>query len=283
MKYGWLTLVLSACFFLSNAAHAMVVAIPCQGCNDAEAQQLARSKGPGTYYLYDFFNEVLRKYEVFIERDLVPGEHTIFVVPLAVESNYATYFSTLVKVRNEFGSLAGIIVPIDLRPGDIGGPEDIDLGQLNAADIIRASKNRSALFHFIQQQQNAVFDRAGLPSNTAVNLVNLLQSLDKVFTSGELLKITIKLTFSDGSLLTLTQTDSMIEVVPGSGFDAEGNAIPDSNSPQFAGEFSFGSDAARDSFVATASIWGIKFEAAALSSRTFVCSWDGKTLTCSPT
>ncbi|MDZ4348697.1 MAG: hypothetical protein U1A22_04090 [Xanthomonadaceae bacterium] len=281
MTFRLAAFVLGACFFLSNAAHAMVIAIPCHGCDDGQAQQLVRSKGAGTYYLYDFLNEVLRKYEVRIERDLVPGENTIFVVPLAVEPNYAAYFSTLVKVRNEFGSLARITVPIDLRPGDIGR-NDIDLGRINAADLIRVGRNRSALFDFISRQQGVLLERSGLPAQTAVDLASLLQSPDKVFTSDELLQITIRLTFSGGSRITLTQTDSDIVVVPGTGIDTDGNQIPDSNSPRFAGEYRFGTDAARDSFVATASIWGIQFPAAT-DSRTLVCSWDGNTLSCSPT
>lgn len=274
---------LAAVFMLTaiaaaSSAQASAVAVPCNACTAVEARQVARNKGLGIHYVYDFLNETLRKYEVYVERDLVPGQYTTFVDELPVEAGNANYFTMLVVAKHDFGTISSIVVPITIAPGDTS-PGGMDLGALNAGDILRSTQNRNALFDFINAQQNAIFSRA-LPSNTSANLVGLLQSLDKVFTQGELLNVTIKLTFSDGSRITLTLGDGgTVTIVPRTAIDKDGNSIPDANVVDFASEFTFSSGGSRDNFVSVAKLWGISFSNPGGSLK-FSCTWDGVTLSC---
>jgi hypothetical protein len=264
----------------ANSAQASAVAVPCNACTSVEASQVARSKGQGIHYVYDFFNETLRKYEVYIERDLIPGQYTTLVDELPVEAGNANYFAMLLAAKRDFGNISSIVVPITVVPGDTS-PGGVDLGTLNAGDILRSSQNRNALFDFILAQQNVIFSRAGLPSNTSENLVGLLKSLDKVFTQGELLNVTLKLTFSDGSRITLTLGDGgTVTIIPRTAIDKDGNSIPDANVVDFAGEFTFSSGSSRDDFVSVARLWGISFSTG--NSLKFSCAWDGVTLSCKP-
>src|SRR3546814_3898288 len=102
-----------------------------------------------------------------------------------------------------------------------------------------------------------LFARSGLPSDVASNLAGLLQSLGKVFTKGELLNVTLKPTFSDGSKITLTLGDGdTVAIVPRSARDPDNNSIPDANVVDFVGVFSFSSAHTRERFVSVASHHG---------------------------
>jgi hypothetical protein len=264
----------------ASSAQAAAVAVPCNACTSSEASQVARGKGAGVHYVYDFNNAVLRKFEVYIERDAVPGQYTTIVEELPVEAGHANYFAMLVSARRDFGQLSSIVVPITIGPGDVS-PRGTDLSGIAATDVLRTGQIRGDLFDFILAQQNLIFSRNGLPSNVAANLVGLLQSLDKVFTQGELLNVTLKVTFSDGSKITLTLGDGgTVAIVPRTAWDRDNNPIPDANVVDFAGAFNFSSSSTRERFVAVAEQYGIVISGPAGDKLSLSCSWDGTTLTC---
>src|SRR3546814_17353026 len=108
----------------------------------------------------------------------------------------------------------------------------------------------------------------------------LLQSLGKVCTKGELLNVTLKPTFSDGSKITLTLGDGdTVAIVPRSARDPDNNSIPDANVVDFVGVFSFSSAHTRERFVSVASHHGIAFVGVSASTLKLSCGWDDNTLT----
>jgi hypothetical protein len=264
----------------ASLAQAAAVAVPCNACTSAEASQVARGKGLGIHYVYDFANAALRKYEVHVERDADSGQYTTRVDELPVEPGHLNYFAKLVNARRDFGRVSRIVVPITIGPGDVS-PAGTDLGGIDATDVLHIGQARNRLSDFILAQQNRIFSRSGLSSDAAEDLVDLLQSYDKVFTQGELLNVTLKVTFSDGSRITLTLGDGgTVAIVPRTARDRDNNAIPDANVADFALTFLFSSDSTRERFVAVAEQQGIVISGPAGDKRALSCSWNGTTLSC---
>lgn len=264
----------------ATSAQASAVALPCNACTSVQASQVARGAGPGIHHVYDFLNETLRKYEVKIERDPITGKYTRVASELPVDTRDAKYFSMLVKANRDFGDISNIVVPITIVQGDVS-PSGRPLGDIGAADVLESGQTRNDLFDFILAKQNEIFARANLPPNTAENLGGLLQSLGKVFTKGELLNVTLKPTFSDGSRITLTLGDGgTVAIVPRTARDPDNNALPDANVVDFVGVFSFSSAHTRERFASVASHHGIAFVGVTASTLKLSCGWDDNTLTC---
>src|SRR3546814_19978292 len=77
----------------ATSAQASAVALTCNACTSAETSQAARGAGPGIQYVYDFLNETMRKYEVYIKRDLELGQYTTVVDELPAEARKANYIT----------------------------------------------------------------------------------------------------------------------------------------------------------------------------------------------
>src|SRR3546814_4067337 len=116
----------------------------------------------------------------------------------------------LVKANRDFGNISNIVVPITIGQGGVSA-RDQPFGNIGAADVLEDGRIRNRLFDFILANQNELFARSGLPSDVASNLAGLLQSLGKVFTKGELLNVTLKPTFSDGSKIRTEEHTSELQ------------------------------------------------------------------------
>ena len=100
----------------------------------------------------------------------------------------------------------------------------------NAYDVVRNTSDRRAVADWLTSDINNLLERAGLPHSTSSNLGGILQALDKIFTSGELLEVTVVVTFEDGSqavyvFSTDGPVDGRAEYLPKQSFDANGNRI----------------------------------------------------------
>ncbi len=274
----WLGLGLS---LLSPVAGASIVALPCPRCSPAQFEQAALQKGIGTHHFYDFTNGVIKKFLVYQERDTVPGSILTFAEEEPVSANYQAYFEKMLQVRRELGDLSKILVDIPVNPGD-------PIAGNNAFDVVRQSAIRNDVSNWLSSGVNNLLQRVGLPNSTVGNLGGLLQALDKIFTSGELLELTVVLTFTDGSQVVYEfsvdgPVDGRAEYVEDTARDANGNRIPElGEGPRLGEIFRLdrvdGNDDAQAflDFMCTQ----VRCSSTHYASLIVTCTWDGHELSC---
>lgn len=207
----------------SPLAIANVDAWPCHGCNEIQFQTAAAARGPGVHHLYDFGSGTLRKFAVTREPDLIPGAVVFLAEPLDIATELKESFARMVQVRRELGDLSKIVVEVVVNPSD---PISNHLGY----DVVVSSGARNDISDWLRSQSNSIFARAGMSISTAGNLGGLLQGLDKIFTQGELLKVTVNITLSDGSRVSFefsrdNTVEGAPEYIPNSARDTNNNSI----------------------------------------------------------
>ncbi|MCG6117622.1 MAG: hypothetical protein MEQ07_05430 [Aquimonas sp.] len=241
-------LVLAGCWLAASSSTVLASSLeahPCNGCNELAFQTAAANRGLGIHYFYDFSSGQLKGYEVHRELDLMPGAIVFFPVEVPVPSEYLDHFDKMVQVRAEFGDLSKITVPVTVGPND-------PVHGVSAYDVVSDSGPRNNVSNWLRSQANVLFERAGASANAAANLGSLLQSLDKIFTNGELLKVQVEVTLSDGSFVVFefsknNTIEGRPQYIAGSARDVNEQDIvePGQNLPNGT-RFSFGVDNSED-------------------------------------
>lgn len=195
-------------------------------------------------YLYSFAARQLRKFEVVyadgggdplkIGEDggsRQAGEDGLSAAKavnwLPVEPHYATYFNDMLAVRDYFARpLSGIPISYQM-PANAVDSRGNPVGTYNGYDLVNTPAFGNNLADYLNERRAEVMGQ-----NVVYGLANklsiLLQSIDKVIADGELLRITITVTFSDGSKMEFTMSaDSNGEAkrTANSGKDSNNNPI----------------------------------------------------------
>lgn len=146
-----------------------------------------------------------------------------------VEPEYQAYFGKLLALRDvTLKPLSAIQVRYQM-PSDATDNRGNNVGGYSAYDVVNSSANNNNMSDYLAQKRADVFGHSDL-STIADKLTNLLQSLDKVFTKGELLQVVIVITFQDGSTMEyVDKGNTTTDRVKGSGRDRNNNSILDAN------------------------------------------------------
>lgn len=244
MNIRWV-LLFSGLFLVGGLAHSSravgVDAWPCEGCSWQQLRSRAAALGEGVHHLYSFQGGTLRRFEVARDPDSQIGSVVFTAEERPVPASLLNYFDKLNQVRGALGDLSKILVELAIGPGS-------PIGDLSAFNIARSGAAQTSVTDMLREDANTHFAQAGLASSTAGNLASLLQGLDKVFTQGELLEVTVVLIFRDGSRAAFRFSGSNLlegfpEYVAGSAEDVNGNRIlePGGQVPNGT-EYQFGTD-----------------------------------------
>jgi|GEM_PF-2753374 len=232
-----------------TAKAGTISADPCYGCTNETAWIAnAQSYGWGaTGYLYSFEGRQIRRFrnsgqiagtdpttasvgDASKAGGTVQSPTQPDVTWLPVDTKYANYFNTMVRVRDLTGTpLSALRINYNLPANAVDSHGNL-IGAYNAYDIVNSSAANNNLEDYLYERRLDVIGRSEL-TNLVNELMNLLQNLDKVVTKGELLKLTIVVVFTDGSEMQFTDTgNGSINRVKGSGRDKKNNSILDANS-----------------------------------------------------
>lgn len=206
------------------------------------------------------------------------------LVQLQVEQRHLNYFNDMVTVRDAVGPLDKVQVAVQMYPGDHTG-DGAPVGTYNGYDMVNSSGSRNDMSDYLNENRQRIIEESlNLPANVVDAVVNLLQNLDTVITGGELLKIEITVTFTDGSVMKFTissENGGRPTRVVGSGIDSNNNDIAESNSVQYIGRYRFGSfPADYDDWLENMRRLGVSITGSGGGSNEVPCNWDGVTLTC---
>jgi len=148
---------------------------------------------------------------------------------LTVESEYQAYFGKLLALRDTvLKPLSAIQVRYEL-PADATDGKGANVGGYSAYDVVNTPSYNLNMSDYLAQKRADVFGNSDL-GYIADKLTNLLQSLDKVFTKGELLQVVVVITFQDGSKMEyVDKGNTTTDRVKGSGRDRNNNPILDTN------------------------------------------------------
>ncbi|MBO9664779.1 hypothetical protein [Dokdonella sp.] len=240
--------------FIFAAAAIGIAAMPAKAdirparC-DCATEQIWENRAKGyaighVGYLYSFAARQLRKFEVVYadgggdplktgeegrsrqaEEDDLSAAKAVNWLP--VESRYATYFNDMLAVRDYFARpLSGIPISYEMPPNAVdarGNP----VGTYNGYDVVNTPAFGNNLADYLNQRRAEIMGQ-NVVYGLANKLAALLQSIDKVIADGELLKVTITVTFSDGSKMEFVMSaDSNGEAkrTTNSGKDSNNNPI----------------------------------------------------------
>jgi hypothetical protein len=287
--------------FASATSAASISAEHCYCTTESAWITAAQSQGWGaTGYLYSFEGRQLRRFrnggQIAGTDPVTSGASAAAksggtvqspinptVTWLPVDAKYEQYFANLLAVRDAVvRPLSAIQVRYEL-PVDATDNRGNRVGDYNAYDVVNNPAHNLNLTDYLAQKRADVFGNSDL-GYIADKLTNLLQALDKVFTKGELLQVTIVVTFPDGSSMEFLDTGTTTIVrVKGSGRDKKNNPILDANTIDGRGSYTIDAGDA-EGFVNNMRNLGVDIPGpgTSMGPRVYSCTWNPTktTLTC---
>jgi hypothetical protein len=198
---------------------------------------------------------------------------------------YQNHFADLVRLHDALGDLSKIGSEVDMEPSAVTNA-GVHVGQYDVYDLVNNAAGPNNLSDFIDENLRDILDGQNGPIQTLAELlVGTLQTADLVFTGGEILKLTITVTFTDGSKVDYTisaENNNTPTIVEATMRDASNNPIIQDNSIDYRGNYSFAGDPSDISgWLDNMRHLDIPItggEGGGGSSAD--CVWDGVTLTC---
>ena len=271
---------------------------------DCTTEQIWESQAKGyaigrVGYLYSFAARQLRKFEV-VHADgggdpLKTGEEgrsrqaeegglsaAKAVNWLPVEPRYATYFNDMLAVRDYFARpLSGIPISYEM-PANAVDSRGNPVGSYNAYGLVNTPANSNRLENYLDERRAEVMGQ-NVVYGLANKLSALLQSIDKVIADGELLKVTITVTFSDGSTMVFimsADTDGQAERKEGSGVDSNDNPVREQINSSSGGSYEIKPGDA-EGFYQNMLRQGVTITRGSGSRiLRYSCTWNGTRLSC---
>ncbi len=276
---------------VASLARADITVERCVCSTEAQWTARAASFGAGYVgYLYNFDSAQIRKYR---NAGMINGGGSAIsgdggqetqggggsgVTWLPVEARYQEQFNDLLVVRSYFARpLSAISIEFNL-PQDAVNQRGIQVGDYNAYSIMNSPGAEMNLRDYLLEQRRSIFNSVNrsIPEGVVDTLVRVLQTIDRVRTKGEYLKITIKVIFKDGSRAAFVDDgDGRPTRKPGATVDRNGNPIPETPAAG-RGEYDIHADDYEAWFRYMQSM-GVQFTR---ESGTIHCAWDGETLRC---
>lgn len=155
-----------------------------------------------------------------------------------VEPEYQAYFGKLLALRDAtLRPLSAIQVRYQM-PADATDSKGNHVGGYGGYDLVNNPAHNLNMSDYLAEKRTDIFGHSDV-ATIADKLTNVLQSIDKVLTKGELLQVTIVLTFADGSTMEyVDKGNTTTDRVKGSGRDRNNNPILDSNTIDGRGDYS---------------------------------------------
>jgi hypothetical protein len=240
----------------SSASNA--IAIRCDACYPPAAKQQAISAGPGIHYVYSVSNGIVRGYDVAWSPDLAAYWATDVAVPADLEAAVIG----LQEIYVESGGTMKVYRTVDSN--EIGISD-------SAFDIARNANRRYQMGSALATQPPSVTEFIAQVASAAAAYLG--------FYDGSVVEYIVQ--FPDGTTATysLRLGSSSATYVEGSARDANGNVIPEANSPQWAGTYNGGDLSPMLNYL---DLLGVRWqhEGSGAIVGSIECSWQSNTLEC---
>ncbi len=253
----------------------------CEGCSDAQMYQMAKSAGPGLHAVVSFSTAKITGWSVEVDpgywmgpdgQPYIPSESPsidqMIVTAYPIEPDLLRAFEEMTRAYDQTGGT------FKIERTAVAGPDNPHFAHLHPDDY--ASGYTYVQDYGMRGRLNqAIYSQA----REILNFTNPTEGLN--VTKVEVL-LTIR--FTDGTYLIVTVTR---DHHPSDGdykvYDKDGNLIITANAPQNAGTYRFRDSSGDARFRDHGQSMGIQFIGGWSSgggSRSYTCSWDGRTLKC---
>ena len=267
---------------VSNSVLSADELVFCNNCSYGQKLNLIRTYSPlKTYYVLDFYNKDIRRFDFDIDTETRPIQIIPFEVP--IPQNVLSYANEFFDTNEEivallqnnpdlFSTLATEISSSSLEPSKtMGNLSTMSSGQCNTNalsphDFITSTSLRTSIFDKMNNYypiiQGALNFWNSFILESQVTLGAGNESVNfSVTTEGSFFAIPQTITFPSGGQLdaVISPSGNSFNLIEGSAMDCQGNIIP-TDKQGFIGSFNFSSESAQEQFRSYGAFFGVQFQ-----------------------